>query len=82
MPTMSARWHCRSAVRTGLLDAGYGRAIQHWAELLESSCDQRDASRLQQLVEVAYGYEPLATLRTADFLRYVESGACRGSYDG
>ena len=60
------------AVRARLLDAGYGRAIQHWAELLESSCDQRDGSRLRQLVEVAYGYEPLATLRTADFLRYVE----------
>jgi ATP-dependent helicase/nuclease subunit A len=60
------------AVRARLLDAGYGGAIQHWAELLESSCDQRDGSRLRQLVEVAYGYEPLATLRTADFLRYVE----------
>ena len=61
-----------SEVRTALLHAGYGRAIQAWVELLASSCDQRDASRLQQLVEVAYGYEPMATLRTTDFLRYVE----------
>jgi ATP-dependent helicase/nuclease subunit A len=59
-------------VRTRLLYAGYGRAVQSWAELLESACDPRDASRLQQLVEVAYGYEPLATLRTTDFLRYIE----------
>jgi ATP-dependent helicase/nuclease subunit A len=59
------------AVRTRLLHDGYGRAVQQWAELLEPSCDRREASRLEQLVEVAYGYEPLATLRTADFLRYV-----------
>ncbi len=65
-------WAVASSVRGQLLHAGYGRAVQRWAGSLEPSCDLRDASRLQQLVEVAFGYEPLATLRTADFLRYVE----------
>ncbi|NLX56572.1 MAG: UvrD-helicase domain-containing protein [Planctomycetaceae bacterium] len=65
-------WALASSVRGQLLHAGYGRAIQRWAGALEPSCDLRDASRLQQLVEVAFGYEPLATLRTVDFLQYVE----------
>ena len=59
-------------VRARLVHAGYGQAIQQWAELLEPHCDQRDASRLRQFVELAYGFQPLATLRTADFQRYVE----------
>ena len=37
-----------------------------------SSCDRRDQSRLQQLVELAYEYQPASTLRTDDFVRLVE----------
>lgn len=59
-------------VRARLLYDGYGRAIQQWAEWLEPHCSPRDASRLEQLVDLAYSYQPLASLRTADFLRYVE----------
>jgi len=59
-------------VREQLLHAGYGAAIEHWAELLAPRCDARDAGRLQQFVDLAYAYEPLATLRTADFQRHVE----------
>ena len=59
-------------VRARLLQDGYGPAMQRWAELLESSCDRRDRSRLEQLVETGYAYEQFATLRTSDFLRYVE----------
>ncbi len=59
-------------VRARLLHAGYGRAVERWAEWLEPSCDPHDRSRLRQFVELAYGYQPLATLRTTDFQRYVE----------
>ncbi|MHB9065694.1 MAG: UvrD-helicase domain-containing protein [Pirellulaceae bacterium] len=59
-------------VRTRLLHDGYGTTLQSWAELLEPSCDRRDRNRLQQFVETGYAYEQIATLRTSDFLRYVE----------
>src|SRR6185369_11769885 len=41
-------------LRTELLRDGYGAAIYRWARLLTPSCDSRDLSRLQQLVEMAY----------------------------
>ena len=65
-------WKLSHEVRARLLQDGYGPAIQCWAELLEPSCDRRDRSRLEQLVESGYAYEQFATLRTSDFLRYVE----------
>jgi ATP-dependent exoDNAse (exonuclease V) beta subunit len=58
-------------VRRQLLDDGYGATIFHFARQLAASCDQRDLSRLQQLVELAYEYQPASTLRTSDFLRLV-----------
>ena len=33
-------------------------------------CDARDLQRLEQLAELAHGYQELATLRPADFVRY------------
>jgi len=58
-------------VRRQLLDDGYGATIFHFARQLAVSCDDRDLSRLQQLVELAYEYQPASTLRTSDFLRLV-----------
>ncbi|MEX2176597.1 MAG: 3'-5' exonuclease, partial [Pirellulaceae bacterium] len=40
---------------------------------LAPHCDRRDQSRLQQLVELAYEYQPASTLRTRDFLALAES---------
>ena len=60
------------AVRTQLLDEGYGPTLRRWAEPLAAHCDRREWTRLQQLVETGYAYEHLATLRPADFVRYVE----------
>jgi ATP-dependent exoDNAse (exonuclease V) beta subunit len=60
-----------SDVRERLLHDGYGPAVLFWSRLLEPHCDTRDRKRLRQLVEMAYAYEPLATLRTADFLLHV-----------
>jgi ATP-dependent helicase/nuclease subunit A len=58
-------------VRRELLDDGYGPTIFKYAKLLAPHCDERDQSRLQQLVELAYEYQPSSTLRTSDFLRLV-----------
>jgi ATP-dependent exoDNAse (exonuclease V) beta subunit len=58
--------------RRQLLDEGYGPVVFAWARRLAEHCDRRDQSRLQQLVELAYEYQPASTLRTDDFLRLVE----------
>jgi ATP-dependent exoDNAse (exonuclease V) beta subunit len=60
------------AVRRRLADLGYGGAVYQWAKTLAPHCNRRELSRLQQLVALAYGYEPRATLRTDDFLALVE----------
>jgi ATP-dependent helicase/nuclease subunit A len=59
-------------LRGELIDSGYGRAVYRWSQLLAPSCDARDRSRLQQLVELAYAYQPESTLRPGDFLQFVE----------
>lgn len=59
-------------LRRELSDNGYGRTIHRWAELLAAACDATDRSRLQQLVELAYAFQPHSTLRPADFLEFVE----------
>jgi ATP-dependent exoDNAse (exonuclease V) beta subunit len=59
-------------LRRELIDSGYGRTIHRWSQLLAPACDARDRNRLQQLVELAYAYQPHSTLRPADFLEYVE----------
>ena len=60
-------------LRRQLLDDGYGATVFAFARRLATSCDERDLSRLQQLVELAYEYQPSSTLRTSDFLRLVET---------
>jgi ATP-dependent helicase/nuclease subunit A len=60
-------------LRRQLLDNGYGQTVFHHAQLLAPNCDERDLARLQQLVELAYQYQPTSTLRTSDFLRLVET---------
>ena len=60
-------------VRKQLLEQGYGATVFHHAKELAPYCNRRDLSRLQQLVELAYDYQPLSTLRTTDFIRLVET---------
>ena len=60
------------AARRSLMNHGYGPTIYGWAKALSPACDARDARRVMQLVELAYRYEPEATLRTRDFVRLVE----------
>ncbi|HMC12122.1 MAG TPA: UvrD-helicase domain-containing protein, partial [Pirellulaceae bacterium] len=60
------------SLREELLRDGYGAAIYRWARLLASSCDKRELNRLQQLVEMAYDYQPQSTLRADAFIRLVQ----------
>ena len=51
---------------------GYGPVLDGWAKELAAVCDRRDVSRLEQLVEMAYGYEDRATTRPGDFVALVQ----------
>ena len=58
-------------IRRRLVLRGYGPTIFEWVEVLQASCDERDLNRLLQLVELAYAYQPQATLRADDFIAVV-----------
>lgn len=60
-------------IRQDLARDGYGAVVQRWAHALASHCTRRDLSRLEQLIDSAYDYEPIATLRASDFVAYVQS---------
>jgi ATP-dependent exoDNAse (exonuclease V) beta subunit len=60
-------------LRRRLLADRYGPFTQHWAESLAPACDKRDLSRLQQLIEMAYAFQPRSTLRADDFVAWVRS---------
>jgi ATP-dependent exoDNAse (exonuclease V) beta subunit len=45
------------AAREVLAEAGYGRAVQLWADQLRPACDLRQWRRLCQLVELAYRHQ-------------------------
>ena len=52
--------------------AATGNLCKSWAERLAPACDRRDLSRLQQLVEMAYGFQTRGTLRADDFVDHVQ----------
>ncbi|MDA1013022.1 MAG: UvrD-helicase domain-containing protein [Planctomycetota bacterium] len=60
-------------VRAGLINGGYGATVGELARKLARSCNRRDWSRLNQLVELAYGFQANATLRTRDFVNFVRT---------
>lgn len=60
------------SVRRDLLERGYGSTIDGWVRRLAPHSDSRDLDRLVQLVELAHGYDPRATLRADDFVVLVE----------
>jgi ATP-dependent helicase/nuclease subunit A len=65
---------CRLAshMRRELLESGYGPTVYRWVKELYPKCHRRDRSRLRQLVELAYRYQEIASLRPGDFLKYVD----------
>jgi len=60
-------------VRRSLLEQGYGPTIARWTSELRPQLGPRDYQRMEQLVELAYGYQSAATLRTTEFVRHIES---------
>ncbi len=59
-------------LRAQLMDEGYGPSLLAWTRPVLATCQRRDASRLLQLVDLAYDYDSQATLRTVDFIEFVE----------
>ncbi len=60
-------------IRRMLLEAGYGATIYHWVRELTPFCNQRELTRLMQLVSLAYRYEDQATLQAGDFIEMVSA---------
>lgn len=60
--------HCG---RRQLADQGYGETITEWIAQLAPLGSSHDQQRLEQLQALAYRYDPLATLRTRDFIHFV-----------
>jgi ATP-dependent exoDNAse (exonuclease V) beta subunit len=60
-------------LRRRLIEEGYGAVVLDYGGRLAADCDERDRSRLAQLVELAYQYQTQATLRADDFARLVEN---------
>lgn len=58
-------------IRRQLLEAGYGPTVRNWARVLGEVCTEREAQRLEQLVEIAYAYDSTWTLRPQRFADYV-----------
>ena len=59
------------SLRRRLLCDGYGPCLAAWSKLLADHGSSRDHVRLNQLVKLADGYQPSATLRPSDFVEFV-----------
>lgn len=59
-------------IRGRLQSEGYGPVLLEWAGRLSSLCGSRGRRRLSQLVELGYAWQRQATLRTAEFLNFLE----------
>jgi ATP-dependent exoDNAse (exonuclease V) beta subunit len=60
-----------AGIRDELLADGYGSTIRRWSRVLGAKCTEREAQRLEQLVEVAYDYDATWTLRPYQFVEHV-----------
>ena len=60
-------------IRRSLLVGGYAPLIADWSKKLASSCTARSVTRLMQLIELADRFDPAMTLRTSDFVAFVEA---------
>jgi ATP-dependent exoDNAse (exonuclease V) beta subunit len=60
-----------SEIRRSLLERGYGATIRQWTRALAPDCNQRELTRLLQLVSLAYRYEDQATEQAQDFIEMV-----------
>ncbi|MEZ6092823.1 MAG: UvrD-helicase domain-containing protein [Pirellulaceae bacterium] len=61
-----------AGLRRELSETGFGRSIERWANILWKYCTEREARRLEQLIDFAYNYEEPWTFRTGYFLKSLE----------
>ncbi len=59
--------------RRALLTRGYGDLMAEWANALRSDCTRREWYRVQQFLDLAYGYGDGVTTRPIDFVKHIES---------
>ena len=64
---------CSRRIRRELMSKGYGQTLEEWCLEIRDQGTSRDKSRLEQLVQLGYEFQSQATLRTASFLKRVES---------
>ncbi|WP_158261434.1 MULTISPECIES: UvrD-helicase domain-containing protein [Pirellulaceae] len=70
----NAQWELvANDLRRELLVSGYGAAISRWAKHLHPECTPREQRRLEQLERLAFAYQSKATLRSQDFVRFIQS---------
>ncbi|MGY8767987.1 MAG: UvrD-helicase domain-containing protein [Pirellulales bacterium] len=60
-------------LRRNLLAQGYGPVVDHWASCLLPQCNDHECSRLEQFIQLAYSFQTQVTLRTEDFVSFVET---------
>ncbi|TVQ50321.1 MAG: hypothetical protein EA377_14420 [Phycisphaerales bacterium] len=60
-------------VRRRLVRDGYAATLRTWIRAITPHVDARQRNRLFQLEDLAVQYDPRATLRTDDFIRFVEA---------
>lgn len=58
-------------LRADLLRQGYGKTLRQWAAILGPECTDREATRLEQLVDAAYSFDAQWTLRPQRFVDLV-----------
>lgn len=69
-----AQWESvANQLRRELLVDGYGAAISRWAKSLHPECTPREQRRLEQFERLAFAYQGKATLRSQDFVRFIQS---------
>ncbi len=60
------------SLRASLLSDGYGPTIASWSRQLFEHINAREQARLTQLIKLADAYQPSATLRSTDFVEFVQ----------
>jgi ATP-dependent exoDNAse (exonuclease V) beta subunit len=62
-----------SRIRRQLIEQGYGPTVLAWSRILDRHVGEHESRRLHQLVDLAFEYEALATLRPGDFVDFVNT---------
>lgn len=62
-----------AAIRTRLMDDGYGRTLQWLSESVRTWCSARDILRLGQIVSEGWRFDATGSLNASDFVRLLEN---------